>query len=182
VNATARQAAVYGLMAEFDRPEDLLEATRHAYDRGYRMMDAYTPFPIDGLAEALGFERNRIALVVLVGGLLGGIGGFFMQWFSAVIHFPLDIGGRPLNSWPSFIPITFELAILVASLAAVLGMLGLNGLPRPHHPVFNLPSFALASRNRFFLCLQARDPLFDVEGTRVFLEGYRPRAISVVPV
>jgi hypothetical protein len=171
----------YGLIAEFARPEDLLEATRRAYERGYRMMDAYTPFPVEGLAEALGFRRNRIATIVLAGGLLGGLGGFFMQWYSAVVHYPLDIGGRPLNSWPSFIPITFEMAVLVAALAAVFGMLGLSGLPRPHHPVFNVPSFALASRSRFFLCLQARDPLFDAEATWRFLEELEPRAISVVP-
>jgi hypothetical protein len=179
---TAHQsAAVYGLLAEFERPEDLVEATRQAYQRGYRMMDAYSPFPVEGLAEALGFHRNGIARVVFIGGLVGGIGGFFMQWFSAVVHFPLDIGGRPLNSWPAFTPITFELTILGAALAAVLGMLGLNGLPRPHHPIFNVPSFALASRNRFFLCLQARDPLFELEGARRFLEDRKPKAISVVP-
>ena len=175
------QPGPYGLMAEFDRPDDLLEATRRAYERGYRMMEAYTPFPVDGLAEALGFHRNRIPAVVLIGGLIGGLGGFFMQWFSAVIHYPLDVGGRPLNSWPAFIPITFEMTVLFAALAAVLGMLGLNGLPRPHHPVFNVPRFALASRNRFFLCLQARDPLFDVEMSRRFLEQRSPRTISVVP-
>ncbi len=172
---------VYGLLAEFEKPDDLVAATRHAYDRGYRMMEAYTPFPVDGLAEALGFHQNGIARVVLIGGLLGGLGGFFMQWFSAVVHFPLDIGGRPFNSWPAFMPITFELTILSAALSAVLGMLGLNGLPRPHHPVFNVPSFALASRNRFFLCLQARDPLFEIGEARRFLEEHAPKAISPVP-
>jgi hypothetical protein len=175
------QSDLYGLLAEFDRPEDLLEATRRAYAHGYRMMEAYTPFPIEGLAEALGFHHNRIAAVVLIGGLVGGIGCFFMQWYSAVLSYPWDIGGRPLNSWPAFIPITFEMTVLVAALAAVFGMLGLNGLPRPHHPVFNVPSFALASRNRFFLCLQARDPLFTVETARQFLEAHRPGAISEVP-
>jgi hypothetical protein len=181
MNAAAGSTAVYGLLAEFDRPEHLLAVTRQAYARGYRMMEAYSPFPIEGLAEALGFHHNGIARLVFIGGLLGGVGGFFMQWFSAVVHFPLDIGGRPLNSWPAFIPITFELTILVAALTAVLGMLGLNGLPRPHHPIFNVPSFALASRNRFFLCLQARDPLFDPDGARRFLEEHNPKAISVVP-
>jgi hypothetical protein len=171
----------YGMMAEFDRSDDLVEATRRAYEHGYRMMEAYTPFPVDGLAEALGFRHNRIAAVVLIGGLVGGLSGFFMQWFSAVIHYPIDVGGRPLNSWPAFIPITFEMTVLFAALSAVFGMLGLNGLPRPHHPVFNEPRFALASRSRFFLCLQARDPLFDVEGTRSFLQESKPKAISVVP-
>ncbi len=173
---------VYGLMAEFDKPEDVVAATRAAHAHGYRFMEAYSPFPVDGLAEALGFEHNGMARVVLIGGIIGGLGGFFMQWYSAVVHFPLDVGGRPFNSWPSFIPITFELTILIASLSAVFGMLSLNGLPRPHHPVFNVPGFALASRNRFFLCLQARDPLFDVEGSRRFLEDHHPRTISVVPV
>jgi hypothetical protein len=181
MSAQSLQPAVYGLMAEFDDPAELLEATRHAYARGYRMMEAYTPLPIDGLAEALGFERNRVPAVVLAGGLAGGIGGFFMQWYSAVVSYPVDIGGRPFNSWPAFIPITFEMAILVAALAAVLGMLGQNGLPRPHHPVFNVPSFALASRNRFFLCLQARDALFEGESAQRFLEEQHPKAISVVP-
>jgi hypothetical protein len=171
----------YGLMAEFDDPEDLLQATRRAYETGYRMMEAYTPFPVEGLADALGFRHNRIAAIVLIGGLVGGIGGYFMQWFSAVVHYPLDIGGRPLNSWPAFIPITFEMTVLFAALAAVFGMLGLNGLPRPHHPVFNVPSFALASRNRFFLCIQARDPLYHEVETRRFLEMVQPKAINVVP-
>jgi hypothetical protein len=181
MKTAAAQSNVYGLMAEFDKPEDVVAATRDAYAQGYRYMEAYTPFPVEGLAESLGFERNGIALVVLIGGIIGGLGGFFLQWFSAVVHYPLEIGGRPFNSWPMFIPITFEMTILVAALSAVLGMLGLNGLPRPHHPVFNVPGFALASRNRFFLCLQARDPLFDVEASRRFLEQRAPRTISVVP-
>ena len=126
-------------MAEFDSPEAVVEATRHAYERGYRMMEAYTPFPVEGLAEALGFRHNKIPAVVLIGGIVGGLGGFFMQWYSAVLSYPIDVGGRPFNSWPAFIPITFEMTVLFAALAAVFGMLGLNGLPRPHHPVFNVP-------------------------------------------
>jgi hypothetical protein len=181
MNTAMSAPVVYGLMAEFDKPADVVAATRDAYAAGYRYMEAYTPFPVEGLAEALGFERNGMARIVLLGGLIGGLGGFFMMWYSSVVHFPLDIGGRPYNSWPAFIPITFELTILVAALSAVFGMLGLNGLPRPHHPVFNVPNFALASRNRFFLCLQARDPLFDVEGSRAFLAERAPRTISVVP-
>jgi hypothetical protein len=181
MKAAPAPSGVYGLLAEFEKPEDLVAATQHAFDHGYRMMEAYTPFPVEGLADALGFHHNGIARVVLIGGVIGCLGGFFMQWYSAVVHFPLDVGGRPFNSWPMFIPITFELTILIASFAAVFGMLGLNGLPRPHHPVFNVPSFALASRNRFFLCLQARDPLFDVDRSRQFLKEHAPRAISVVP-
>ncbi len=122
----AADPAVYGLLAEFDKPEDVVAATRDAYAAGYRFMDAYTPFPVEGLAEALGFHRDGIARIVLLGGLFGGLGGFFMLWYSSVVHFPLDIGGRPYNSWPAFMPITFELTILVAAVSAVLGMLALQ--------------------------------------------------------
>jgi hypothetical protein len=181
MNAEHAPAGTYGLMAEFDRPEDVILATQHAYEHGYRMMEAYSPFPVDGLAEALGFRKNRVAACVLMGGVTGGLTGFFMQWYSAVISYPIDVGGRPFNSWPAFIPITFEMTVLFASLAAVFGMLGLNGLPRPHHPVFNLPSFVLASRNRFFLCIQSRDSLFDEVETRLFLEKFKPIAVNVVP-
>jgi hypothetical protein len=181
VNEAIAKPALYGLIAEFDSPEDLLRATRDAHAHGYRMMEAYTPFPIEGVAEALGFHQNGIAAIVFLGGLAGGLGGFFMQWYSSAISLPIDVGGRPLNSWPSFIPITFEMTVLGAALAAVFGMLGLNGLPRPHHPVFNVSSFALATRNRFFLCVQSRDPLFDSESARRFLEEQHPRSISEVP-
>ena len=171
----------YGIIAEFDEPEPLVEATRHAYERGYRMMEAYTPFPVHGLPDALGFKHNKIPAVVLIGGIVGGLTGFFMQYYSAVLSYPIDVAGRPFNSWPAFIPITFEMTVLFAALAAVFGMLGLNGLPRPHHPVFNAPNFALASRNRFFLCIQARDPLFDIDTVRQVLEEHRPIAVNEVP-
>ena len=181
MKAAPHPTGPYGLIAEFDDPEDVVEATRHAYERGYRMMEAYTPFPVHGLPEALGFEHTKIPAVVLIGGIVGGLGGFFMQWYSAVLSYPIIVGGRPLNSWPAFIPITFEMTVLFAALAAVFGMLGLNGLPRPHHPVFNAPNFALASGNRFFLCIQTRDPLFDTEGVRQLLEGHHPLAVNEVP-
>lgn len=171
----------YGIIAEFDHPEDVIEAARHAYDRGYRLMEAYTPFPVHGLPDALGFKHNKIPAVVLIGGIVGGLGGFFMQYYSAVLSYPIDVGGRPFNSWPAFIPITFEMTVLFAALAAVFGMLGLNGLPRPHHPVFNAPNFALASRNRFFLCIQARDPLFEAEAVRQVLSEHHPIAVNEVP-
>ena len=173
---------VYGLLAEYLHPEDVVAAARRAYERGYRNMDAYSPFPVEGLAEAIGFHRNRMPLIVLIGGLIGGLGGYFMQWYSATIHYRYDIGGRPYHSWPMFVPITFELTVLCAALAAVFGMLGLNGLPRPHHPVFHVPSFALASRSRFFLCIQSIDPLFDLAATRRFLEETAPKEIAVVPL
>jgi hypothetical protein len=172
---------LYGLLAEYTTPEALLEAAARAYEQGYRKLDAYTPYPIEGLAEAIGFRRNRIPEVVLIGGFCGGVLAFLMMWYSAVINYPINVGGRPLFSWPSFIPITFELTVLLASFAAVLGMLGMNGLPEPYHPLFNVPDFALASRNRFFLCIEARDPQFDLEGTRRFLEGLGPKEVSEVP-
>jgi hypothetical protein len=167
-------------MAEFDRPEDLLGAAQQAYADGYRRMDAYTPFPVEGLAEALGLHRTRLPLVVLLGGIVGCIGGFGLQYYAAVIDYPLNIGGRPLNSWPSFVPVTFETTILCAALAAVLGMLALNGLPMPYHPVFNVPRFELATRDHFFLCIEATDPRFDRQGTRQFLERLGCREVTEV--
>ena len=168
---------IYGLMAEFDSPSDLLDAAQRAHVVGYRRMDAYSPFPVHGLAEAIGFHRTRLPFLVLLGGIVGGIGGYYLQYWIHVIDYPLNVGGRPLHSWPAFIPVTFELTVLLAALAAVLGMLALNGLPRPHHPVFNVPAFEMATQNRFFLCIEASDPRFDGEGTRRFLEGLKPRGV-----
>ena len=172
--------AVYGVMAEFEDPTSLVAATQRAYDAGYRSMDAYSPFPIEELHEALGAHHTRLPLIVLVGGLCGGIGGYTLEYWSSVIAYPLNIGGKPLHSWPAFIPVTFECTILGAALSAVFGMLALNGLPQPYHPVFNVPRFALASRNRFFLCIESRDPKFDVEATRHFLETLNPREVTTV--
>ena len=172
---------IYGLMAEFADPAMLLLAAREAHAAGYRRMDAFTPLPIDGLADAIGFRRTRLPLIVLLGGLAGAAGGFLMQYWIAVIDYPVDVGGRPFNSWPSFIPVTFELAILSAAFAALLAMLGLNGLPMPYHPVFNVPRFALATRDRFFLCIEARDPQFDPDATRRFLEGLHAAEVNEVP-
>jgi hypothetical protein len=162
---------MYGLIAEFDNPEALVGAARRAFAEGFRKMDAYSPFPVEGLAEALGFHRTQVPLIVLIGGVLGCLGGFFLQYWLAVIDYPINVGGRPLNSWPSFIPVTFELTILIAALSAFLGVLALNGLPMPYHPVFNVARFELASRNRFFLLIEAADPRFDSAGTRRFLEN-----------
>lgn len=162
---------MFGLMAEFDSPEALLAAARAAFANGFRRMDAYSPFPVEGLAGAIGFHRTRVPLIVLIGGIIGCIGGFYLQYWVSVIDYPINVGGRPLNSWPSFVPVTFELTILLAALSAFFGVLALNGLPMPYHPVFNVEQFQLASRNRFFLCIEAKDPKFDSEGTRKFLEG-----------
>jgi hypothetical protein len=171
---------LYGLLAEFTTPADLLEATRRARQAGYRHLEAYTPFPVEGLAEALDFHRTSIPLVVLLGGLGGALGGYFLQYWINVVHYPLNVGGRPLYSWPAFIPVTFELTILGAALAAVLGMLALNGLPMPYHPLFNVPRFEKASSDGFFLCIEARDPRFDRTETRHFLAGLSAYEVSEV--
>jgi len=171
---------IYGLMAEFDSPTAIVAATRQAYEAGYRKMDAYTPFPIEELSEAIGFRHSALPLVVLIGGIVGCLGGYALQYWVSVIAYPINIGGRPLHSWPAFIPVTFETTVLAAALSAVLGMLALNGLPMPYHPVFNVKSFAFATRDRFFLCIEATDPRFDRGGTRRFLESLRPLEVSDV--
>jgi hypothetical protein len=175
-----RRHPIYGLMAEFENSEDLLKAAQRAHDSGYRRMDAFSPFPIEGLADAVGFHSTRVPLICLIGGLVGCSGGFFLQYWPNVIGYPLDIGGKPYNSWPNFIPITFELTILCAGLATVFGMLALNGLPTPFHPVFNVPSFELATRNRFFLCIKARDPKFDLQTTKEFLATLKAKEVSEI--
>jgi ActD protein len=173
--------SLHGLMAEFRAPTEIVVAARHAHAEGYRKMDAYTPFPIEELAEALGYHsRGRLPKIVLAGGVFGCAAGFLLQYWCSVIAYPLNVGGRPLNSWPSFIPITFEVTVLCAALAAVLGMLALNGLPMPYHPAFNVPEFALASRDRFFLCIESADPKFDPAATRAFLEGLGPTKVYEV--
>lgn len=171
--------SVYGLLAEFEQPEAVLAAAQKAYAAGYRQMNAYTPFPVEGLSAALGQQPTRLPWVVLAGGLIGGCSGYFMLYYASVISYPLNVGGRPLHSWPSFIPITFELTVLGAAFAAFFGMLALNGLPHPNHPLFAVPAFSLASRNRFFLCIQVRDPLFQLDQTRRFLEGLTPHVHEV---
>jgi hypothetical protein len=171
---------LYGLMAEFDDPTALVAAARSAHDEGYRRMDAYSPIPIEELHDALGFHHTRLPALVLAGGILGGVAGYGLEYWSSAIAYPMNIGGRPFHSWPSFIPVAFETTILGAALFAVLGMLALNGLPMPYHPVFNASRFALASRNRFFLCIEARDKMFDRETTHRFLEGLGARGVSDV--
>jgi len=175
-----KPAGVYGLIAEFEDPTTLVAATQRAYRAGYRRMDAYSPFPIEELHEALGRHHTRLPLIVLIGGICGCVGGYLLQYWVATTAYPLNVGGKPFHSWPAFIPVTFECTILVAALSAVLGMLALNGLPMPYHPVFNVARFALASRNRFFLCIESRDRQFDLEETRKFLETLEPREVTAV--
>ena len=168
-------------MAEFEGPKELIEAATQAYKAGYRRMDAYSPFPIEELSDAIGFRHTNVPLVVLIGGLLGGCSGFLMQYWISTLNYPVNVAGRPLNSWPSFIVVTFELTILGAALFAGWGMLALNGLPMPYHPVFNVERFAFASKDRFFLCIEARDPKFDRKATEEFLRSLGPRDVVEVP-
>jgi len=172
--------SLYGLMAEFDNADALLKAAQRTYDEGYRRMDAYSPFPIHGLAQAVGYRHRILPWLVLAGGILGGVAGFSLQYWVSVIELPLNIGGRPLNSWPSFIPVTFECTILGAALTAVLGMLALNGLPKPYHPVFNAERFRLASSNRFFLCIEAADRKFEQSAVTAYLKSLSPYGVIEV--
>jgi Alternative complex III, ActD subunit len=175
-----REEGIYGLMAEFRTREELLNAAERSYAEGYRSMDAYSPFPVEGLAKAIGRRWTAVPLIVLISGMIGGLGGYFMEWYAAVVDYPINVGGRPLHSWPAFIPITFELTVLCASLSAIIGMLALNRLPQPYHPVFNVPEFRRASVDRFFLCIESSDPKFEPGGTRAFLEKLKPEQISEV--
>lgn len=170
----------YGLMAEFDNPTALVEAANAARLAGYRRMDAYTPIPIEELSEALGLRRTRLPLIVLLGGIAGGLGGYALEWWASTIAYPMNIGGRPFHSWPQFIPVTFETTVLGAALAAFVGMWALNRLPQPYHPVFNVPAFARASSDRFFLCIESGDPRFERDATWRFLESLRPVGVSEV--
>lgn len=173
-------ASIYGLAAEFNEPEDILEAANKAREAGYKKLDAYVPFPIEGLDEALGMTPTRLGFVVLAMAIIGGLTGFFMQLYSTAIFYPLNIGGRPYNSWPNFVVITFECTILFSAFTAGLFMLTRNGLPRPYHPIFNTPNFDRATRDKFFLCIEAVDENFDLDSTRDFLSSLNPNAVSEV--
>ena len=171
---------IYGLMAEFEDAAALVAATERAHEAGYKRMDAYSPFPIEELHHAMGSPQSKLPLIVLIGGIVGCLGGFFLQYWAATMAYPINIGGRPLNSWPAFIPVTFELTILFGSFAALISMLALNGLPMPYHPVFNVPSFIRASQDKFFLAIEAKDPKFDRTKTFEFLKSLGPREINEV--
>jgi ActD protein len=173
--------AIYGILAEFDSSTDLVYAARAAYAAGYRKMDAYSPFPIEEASEAIGFHKSRVPLIVLLGGLLGGLSGFGLQYWINVISYPLNIGGKPYDSWPAFIVPTFEMTILFAGLSGVFGMFALNGLPMPYHPLFNVDRFSAVTRDKFFLCVEAADPKFDLVDTQRFMESLKPASISEVP-
>lgn len=171
----------YGLLAEFDTPSELIRAAQQAHQDGWKRMDCYTPYPVEEAAEAIGFHRNRVPLVTLVGGLVGLIVMFSFESWVSVLAYPLNIGGRPLYSWPAFIVPAYELTILFAGLSAAVGMLALNGMPALYHPLFNAPNFRNgATTDKFFLCLEARDPKFDLVGARAYLESFKP--VSVVEV
>ena len=171
---------VYGLLAEFESPSALLDAAEKVTAAGYTKTDAFSPFPIHGLSGALNFHERKVAPIILVGGLTGLAVGWGLEYWTQVIDFPMNIGGRPFNSWVSFIPPAFETTILFAAFSAVIGMLALNGLPRPYHPVFNAPRFDRASQDGFFLVIEAVDPRFDLEKTKAFLADLRPREVVVV--
>jgi hypothetical protein len=171
---------IHGVIGEFATPEELIHAVKEVRAAGYRRIDAYAPFPVEGLSEALGLKHNLVPALTLTGGLLGGIGGFFFQYWVAAVTYPMNIGGRPLNSWPAFIPVTFELTVLGAALFSVFGMLALNGLPQPHHPVFNVERFSHATTDRFFLCIEARDPKFHLEEIARLLQKLHAHHVNEV--
>jgi hypothetical protein len=174
------RSLLYGLLAEFDNPEALKECIREARKAGFRRIDAYTPFPVEGVAEELGLVRSKVPIFVLAGGVVGALTGWIMQYYSSVYDYPLNIGGRPFNSWPSFVIVVFELTILFGGLSGVFGMLALNGLPKPHHPLFNEPRFDRVTQDRFFFCIEAGDPNFDRDKTSKFLSDLKPEGVYAV--
>jgi len=179
-DATHETVGSYGLMAEFDSPKSLIAACEAAREAGYSKLDAYTPYPIEAVWEALGHHKSKLPLLVFLGGLAGAVGGFLFQYWASVHAYPMNIGGRPFNSWVAFIIPSFEMMILFAAFAAVLGMFVLNGLPMPYHPAFNVERFAQASRDRYFLLIGTIDPRFDPIETRRFLEGLAPVEVADV--
>lgn len=178
---TPATTTIYGVMAEFEDADRLVTATQRTREAGYQRIDAYAPFPVDGLAEALGVTKSAVSWIVLLGGIVGALAGYGLQYYIAVIANPINVGGKPLNSWPSFVPVTFETTILGAALAGVIGLLLLNRLPMPYHPVFNVDRFMRASQDGFFLCIESADPKFDMQTTKAFLQSLQPREVYDVP-
>jgi hypothetical protein len=181
MSARAQHPRCYGLTAEFGSAHEVLEAVQASRGAGYRRIEAYTPYPVDGLADALGLRKSPVPLMTLIGGVVGAAAGWFLQWYSAVVDYPLNSGGRPLYSWPAFVPSTIELGILGACICAFGGVLFLSGLPRLRHPIFDTPDFDRASRDRFFLCIRSEDPLFDLERTRAWLTALAPLNVASTP-
>ena len=179
-HAKAPATPYYGLMAEFSSADALLSAARRVREAGYTKFDPMSPFPIHGMGEAIGFKERSVAKIVLVGGILGLLGGYGLEYYTQVIDWPMNIGGRPPHAWPMFVPPAFETTILLASISALVGMLALNGLPQPYHPVFNAPRFSLASQDAFFLVIEADDPKFDAAETRRMLDSLQPREVVEV--
>lgn len=177
---TVESVGPYALVAEFETVEQIIAAADAAREAGYRRMDAYTPFPVHGLSEAIGFDDKKIPWTVFAGGMLGGFLGYTLQWYTSVIDYPLNVGGKPMNAIPSFVPITFECTILLASFGAFIGMLAYNGLPKPYHSIFNTPGIERASQDRFFLAIESKDPHFDPARTLEFLRSLNPLRVSEV--
>ena len=176
-----KRTPTYGLLAEFDSPTALVKAAEATHAAGYVKIDAYSPLPIEGLAEAIGFHHDLVPLVTLIGAIIGGATGYLMQYWINTMAYPLNIGGKPFHSWPSFIVVTFEMTILFGGISAVFGMLALNGLPMPYHPVFNVSRFAMASKDRFFLIVFSSDKKYDDVKTRELLESLGPKTLTEVP-
>jgi len=176
-----KREGIFGVAAEFESAPEVVAAAHKAFAAGYREMDAYTPFPVEDLAEALGVRVNRVPLITLICALTGSLTGYLLQYYSAVWDYPINVGGRPVHSWPSFIPITFELTVLFGAIGGVIGMFAMNGLPRPNHPIFDTPHFAERNASRFYLCVEASDPKFDLQQTRVDLEAMSPANVWEVP-
>ena len=171
---------LYGLMAEFHSPQEIVKAAGAVHAAGYRKVDAYTPYPMEEVLDALHLHHTHVPKVVLAGGILGLLAGLGLQYYTSVVAYPINIGGRPMAAWPAWVVPAFETTVLFAALAAVLGTLALCGFPQPYHPVFNVPGFALASRDRFFLAIEAHDPKFDLDETRLFLRGLGAVEVSEV--
>lgn len=173
---------LYGLLAEYETADELVAAAKKVSDEGYKQIDGYSPYPVPGVADAIKFPFPEMAIVMLLGGLIGAVAGFTMQYYTAAIDYPLNVAGRPLNSWPSFIPVTFEMTVLTCGLSGVFGLMILCGLPQPHHPLFNVPAFERASQDRFFLCVEAKDKKFDKDTVQTLLQSTQPLAVMEVPI
>ena len=174
----ATEVGTYAMVAEFDTPERLMDAAENARLAGYKKMDAYSPFPIHGLSDAIGFKSVAVPYIVFIGGICGTFAGYTLEWYTSVIDYPLNVGGKPFNSIPAFIPVAYEATILFAAISAVFGMFALNKLPQPYHSIFNTPGFERASQDRFFLAIESVDPRYDAEATRSFLMDQKPLTVN----